>query len=118
MDVSRFGSGPFLRPGLCASTAPRAAVVKTGQRPPPEAARRGLDEREHGARLNQVGHCRREVSHQSPPIRCGGGWRTHVGFPLLTGRKSHHHDPRGPITQTDGLQTKAEITAGNAPVAL
>jgi len=31
--------------------APRAAVVKAGRRPPPEAARSGLDGGEHGAML-------------------------------------------------------------------
>jgi hypothetical protein len=35
--------------------ASRAAAVKTGRRPPPEAARSGLEGGEHGARLGQVG---------------------------------------------------------------
>ena len=46
---------PSLRPDLPSGRAPRAAVVKTGRRPPPEAARRGLDGGEHGARLNRSG---------------------------------------------------------------
>ena len=35
--------------------APRAAAVNTGRRPPPKAARSGVDGREHGASLNRVG---------------------------------------------------------------
>src|SRR5215467_12689424 len=46
---------PFLRPDLPDSTAPRTEAVKTGRRPPPQAAQCGLDGREHGATLNQVG---------------------------------------------------------------
>src|SRR5262249_32281482 len=42
---------PFLRPDLPSSRAPRAAAVKTGRRPPPEAARSGLDGGEQGPRL-------------------------------------------------------------------
>src|SRR6516165_2887320 len=48
-------TGPFLRPDLPDSTAPRTEAVKTGRRPPPQAAQCGLDGREHGATLNQVG---------------------------------------------------------------
>jgi len=48
-------TGPFLRPDLPDSTAPRTEAVKTGRRPPPQAALCGLDGREHGATLNQVG---------------------------------------------------------------
>ena len=48
-------TGPFLRPDLPDSTAPRTEAVKTGRRPPPQAAQCGLDGREHGAKLNQVG---------------------------------------------------------------
>jgi hypothetical protein len=36
-------AGPFLRPDLPSDRAARAAAVKTGRRPPPEAARSGLD---------------------------------------------------------------------------
>src|SRR5262249_19207802 len=38
-------------------TAPRRAqeAVKAGRRPPPQAAQCGLDGREHGATLNQIG---------------------------------------------------------------
>ncbi len=53
--VSWFGLGPFLRPGLHTIEATRAAAVKDGHRPSPEAARSGLDRREHGARLDQIG---------------------------------------------------------------
>ena len=35
--------------------APRAAAVKHGRRPPPQAARSVLDGREHGARLREAG---------------------------------------------------------------
>jgi hypothetical protein len=48
-------TGPFLRPDLPDGTAPRTEAVKTGRRPPPQAAQCGLDSREHGASLNQVG---------------------------------------------------------------
>jgi hypothetical protein len=49
--VSRFDRGTVSpsRPRL--QVAPRAAVVKAGRRPPPEAARSGLDGGEHGAML-------------------------------------------------------------------
>ena len=46
---------PFLCPNLPDTTAPRTEVVKTGRRPPPQAAQRGLDGREHGAKLDQIG---------------------------------------------------------------
>jgi hypothetical protein len=39
----------------CGWRAPRAGAVKAGRRPPPEAARSGLDGVEHGAILGQVG---------------------------------------------------------------
>ena len=42
-------TGPSLRPDLKAARAPRAGSVKAGRRPPPEAARSGLDRREHAA---------------------------------------------------------------------
>ena len=45
----------FLRPDLPDSTALRTAAVKTGPRPPAKPAQRGLDGREHGGNLNQVG---------------------------------------------------------------
>jgi hypothetical protein len=35
--------------------ASRAALVKHGRRPPPEAARSVLDQGEHGAKIGQVG---------------------------------------------------------------
>ena len=43
---------PFLRPDLGGAGAPRAAAVKAGRRPPPQAARSGLDGGEHGAKLS------------------------------------------------------------------
>lgn len=52
----------FVRSGTVSPSRPaklhraaRAAAVKTGRRPPPEAARSGLEGGEHGARLGQVG---------------------------------------------------------------
>src|SRR5438132_2790681 len=42
-------TGPSRRPDLKAARAPRAGSVKAGRRPPPEAARSGLDRREHAA---------------------------------------------------------------------
>jgi hypothetical protein len=40
----------------CAPTALEFATsIKTGRRPPPQAAQRGLDGLEHGAKLDQVG---------------------------------------------------------------
>src|SRR4029077_5124563 len=40
---------PSLRPDLRAARAARAGSLKAGRRPPPEAARSGLDRREHAA---------------------------------------------------------------------
>ena len=48
-------TGTFLRPDLPDNAAPRTSAVKTGRRPPAKPAQRGLDGREHGANLNQVG---------------------------------------------------------------
>src|SRR2546422_156819 len=42
-----------LRPDLNMEKAPRAAPVKAGRRPRPEAARSGLDGSEHGATLRR-----------------------------------------------------------------
>ena len=87
-------TGPFLRPDLPHSTAPRAEAVKTGRRPPPQAAQRGLDGREHGATLNQVGSARFLSRHTTR-----NGWLTDLlpaelpPAALLAchnGRKSHH----------------------------
>jgi hypothetical protein len=47
-----FDRGLFLRPDHDTVGAPRAAAVKAGHRPPPEAARSGLDGGEHGAMLD------------------------------------------------------------------
>ena len=41
----------FLRPDRDLARAPRADAVKPGRRPPPEAARSGLDGVEHGASI-------------------------------------------------------------------
>ncbi len=43
---------PFLRPDRGGAGAPRAAAVKAGRRPPPQAARSGLDDGAHGAKLS------------------------------------------------------------------
>src|SRR6516162_11674571 len=69
-------TGPFLRPDLPDSTAPRTEAVKTGRRPPPQAAQCGLDGREHGVTLNQVGSARFLSRH---PIR--KGWLTDLPPP-------------------------------------
>jgi hypothetical protein len=61
--TGRFGSTWFLSSAASAvspsrpecATAPRAAAVKTGRRPPPKAAQSGLDGREHGASFDQAG---------------------------------------------------------------
>src|SRR5258705_12395527 len=44
-------TGPSLRPDLRTARAARAGPVKAGRRPPPEAARSGLDGGEHAAPL-------------------------------------------------------------------
>src|SRR5439155_11552890 len=46
--------GPSLRPELPIAAAPRAAAVKAGRRPPPKAARSGLDGREHAAPITSA----------------------------------------------------------------
>jgi hypothetical protein len=49
-DIPLFDrKGPSLRPDLPPGRAARAAPVKAGRRPPPEAARSGLERREHAA---------------------------------------------------------------------
>src|SRR5262252_9197492 len=86
-------TGPFLRPDLPDSTAPRTEAVKIGRRPPPQAAQCGLDGREHGVTLNQVGSARFLSRH---PIR--KGWLIDLPparlppaalFACHNGRKSH-----------------------------
>jgi len=84
---------PFLRPDLPDSTAPRTEAVKTGRRPPPQAAQCGLDGREHGATLNQVGGARFLSRHT---IRKGwltdllpAGLTARCFFACHNGRKSH-----------------------------
>src|SRR6516162_80646 len=101
-------TGPFLRPDLPDSTAPRTEAVKTGRRPPPQAAQCGLDGREHGVTLNQVGSARFLSRH---PIR--KGWLTDLPparlppaalFACQNGRKSHHPtEPFGFARPTTGL---------------
>jgi hypothetical protein len=41
----------FLRPGLIVESAPRRAKVKACRRQPPEAARSGFDDSEHGRQV-------------------------------------------------------------------
>jgi hypothetical protein len=59
-----------IRPGLHRQSAPRGAAVKTGGRPPPEAARSGHDGCEHGVTLDRGGGLlsRRVMVHS--PVRC------------------------------------------------
>ena len=76
---------PFLRPGLHFHSAPGAAAVNAGRRPPPKAARSGIDGGEHGARLGQVGR------HQLRPRSLPAGdmpRRTSVPPPLAFQRLS------------------------------
>src|SRR5229473_3738568 len=47
------GKGRFFVPA-CVLNASSGAAVKTGRRPPPEAARSGIDGREHGAMLGWI----------------------------------------------------------------
>ena len=49
--VSRFGRAQFLRPGYDLSRC-RAAGVNAGHRPPPQAARSGVEPDEHGGNLS------------------------------------------------------------------
>src|ERR1700722_5979821 len=42
------GQRPFLRPDLPVGRLPRAGAVNDGPRPPPRAARRGMDAPKHG----------------------------------------------------------------------
>ena len=66
-------------------TAPRRAqeAVKAGRRPPPQAAQCGLDGREHGGTLNQIG------SYPLP-----AGLPPAALFACHNGRKSRHPSPR------------------------
>src|SRR5215472_10101659 len=76
-------TGPFLRPDLPDSTAPRTEAVKTGRRPPPQAAQCGLDGREHGVTLNQVG------SYHPEGVVLPAGLPSAALFACHNGRKSH-----------------------------
>ena len=53
--VSRFDRGAVSPSRPRVQLAPRASGVKAGRRPPPEAARSGLDGGEHGATLSGSG---------------------------------------------------------------
>src|SRR6266853_4911081 len=55
---------PSLRPDLPRPTAGRAAAVKAGRRPPPKAARSGLDRREHPAPLEPDGRPLISLDHE------------------------------------------------------
>ena len=95
-------TGPFLRPDLPDSTAPRTVAVKTGRRPPPQAAQCGLDGREHGVTLNQVGSAQ-FLSLQHHPERVAhrpaAAWLPPAAlFASQNGRKSHH-----PLLPVDGV---------------
>jgi hypothetical protein len=90
-------SEPFLCPNLPDTTAPRTEVVKIGRRPPPQAAQRGLDGREHGAKLDPVGSA--DASPTTPggaatkftaPTRRLRAYRPAEIFTCYNGRKSHH----------------------------
>src|SRR5215469_2803302 len=69
-------------------TAPRRAqeAVKAGRRPPPQAAQCGLDGREHGATLNQVGSYHPEGVAYRP---AASGLPPAALFACHNGRKSH-----------------------------
>jgi hypothetical protein len=113
---------PFLRPGLQDTSAPRGAAVKTGRRPSPEAARSGLDGREHGARLDQVGSylSRRAVVPSGLQLsaarkRCPGSRvaasarRAGVQRP---GRREHGAmlDGSGVCTSSQGIQSASNLS--------
>src|SRR6267143_3005430 len=57
----------FLRPDRGLARAPRADAVKPGRRPPPEAARSGLDGGEHGASMAGSGRLGRDLSRRHDP---------------------------------------------------
>ena len=63
-------------------------MVKTGQRPPPKAARSGLDDREHGATLKQVGNIAAAGPLWLATFRADNGLPP-AHLRLLNGRKSH-----------------------------
>src|SRR5262252_838156 len=82
-------TGPFLRPDLPDSTAPRTEAVKTGRRPPPQAAQCGLDRREHGATLHQVGSARfSRPAACELTARCSFLLASVVGSPITQSRRS------------------------------
>ena len=99
---------PFLRPDLPDSTAPRAQAVKAGRRPPPQAAQCGLDGREHGASLNQVGSAEILSLHTTRKGELAdlipAGLPPAALFACQNGRKSHHPtEPFGFARPTTGL---------------
>src|SRR5215471_3184072 len=89
-------TGPFLRPDLPDSTAPRTEAVKTGRRPPPQAAQCGLDGREHGVTLNQVG------SYHPEGVVLPAGLPSAALFACHNGRKSHHPTEALPTGNANG----------------
>jgi hypothetical protein len=80
-------------------TAPRGDWVKTGRRPPPEAARSGLEQIEHGARLIQVGHSRCRIMVLSAAclnmaLEAAATWRSGRSVLLCPGRGYRHEADR------------------------
>jgi hypothetical protein len=109
---------PFLRPGLHDLAASRGAAVQTGQRPPPEAARSGLDGCEHGATLDQVGPAAASLSFP----RCVGGRNltfenlvSHPAKDLTAGRKSNAHRRSPDHAQTTNAMPAFIRRATNRP---
>ena len=80
----RSKGGRFFVPAKHRS-APRAAAVNTGRRPPPKAARSGVDGREHGATLAKPG------TLFAPYAIKASGSRTNRGEPAV-GRESSRRD--------------------------
>ena len=80
----RSKGGRFFVPAKHRS-APRAAAVNTGRRPPPKAARSGVDGREHGATLAKPG------TLFAPYLITASGSRTNRGEPAV-GRESSRRD--------------------------
>jgi len=57
-------AGPSLRPDLTLPRAARAAVVRAGRRPPPKAARSGLDHGEHAAPMKSGRRLKNQLDRQ------------------------------------------------------
>src|SRR5262249_47399849 len=115
-------TGRFSVP-TCRTAARRAQkAVKAGRRPPPQAAQCGLDGREHGATLNQVGSARFLSRHTTQ-----NGWLTDplpAGLPRAAlfachnGRKSHL-DSKFPVPgfRSSIFYTAPELGAAKGPGA-